>query len=165
MRTATQAMTSATGSRARAGSALKTHVRTRLHRHTLDLELAVGADPNTDALLRERARELIREATRREIAESLERVMSEAESTPRNRTSRVPVSRRAVRNLRPELETFVERLKAPTFPCPQALAMARLLITDGGGPLYDTGPETERELKKTVIEMIDAADYGPSFAG
>lgn len=147
-------------------SALKARVWTLLHRHKLDLELAAGSDPNVDPLRRERARELVREGTRRRVADYLERVVVEAESAPRLRASRAPIARRAIRNSRSELETIVERLKAPAPVSPQGVAKALLLVTQGTGPLYGGNSKNSgQELNRALRAAVDAIDRGPGLTG
>lgn len=146
------------------GSALSTRVRTRLHRHKLDAELAAGADPNVEPLRRGRARELINGKTRHKIAQSIERMLAEADAAPRLPTSRVPIARSAIRDSHPDLEALVERLKAPTYISPQGVAMALALLTSGTGPLYRDGSEHSRGLKRTLSAVLDAIDHGPSLA-
>jgi hypothetical protein len=136
--------------------------RVWLHRSSLDSELAIGADPNRDPLLRARAQELVGEKARRRIAESFERVLCEVDSAPSLFTSRAPIARTAVRETRPALETVVERLKAPAYVSPQGVAMARRLLTDGAGPMYGQGPqESGALLRQSLGALIDAIDHGP----
>lgn len=149
----------------RGGSGLKNRLRARVHRHRLDVELAGGADPNRDPLLRARAGELTSPTARRRIADSLEGVLAQAERAPRPRTAQVPVSRNAIRRSRPELETLVERLRAPAFICPEAVARTSLLLTDGRSPLYEISEDGDGELRTRVSQALDAVDHGQAFLG
>jgi hypothetical protein len=144
---------------------LRTRIRTRLYRHKLDRDLAFRADPNTDPLRRERARDLVGEKTRGRIAASLERLLAEADSPPGPLSSRVPIARLAIRDSRYDLETIVERLKAPAYISPQGVAMVSLLLGDGSGPLYGSDPAHSQELRSAIAVTIDAIDDGPLLAG
>lgn len=143
---------------------LATRFRTRLHRHGLDRELASGADPNSDPLRRARARALVRSDSRIKVAASVERLIAEASSPPRPFTPRVPIARPAIRDCGAELETIVERLKAPAHISPQAVAMISLLLSDGAGPLYGRNPAHTDVLRGTLQVAIAAVDHGPVLA-
>lgn len=147
-----------------AAGRLATRFRTRLHRHGLDRELASGADPNSDPLRRARARALVRSDSRLKVAASVEHLVAEASSPPRPLTPRVPIARAAIRACGAELETIVERLKAPAHITPQAVAMISLLLSDGAGPLYGRDPGHTDELRSTLQVAIAAIDHGPVLA-
>lgn len=140
-------------------------VRTRLHRHKLDKELASGADPNINSLRYERARELVGEQSCRRIAASLERLLAEVDSGPRAFSARVPIARAAIRDSRGNLDTIVERLKAPAYISAQGVAMISLLLSDGAGPLYGIDPAHSRELHRALETVLDAIDHGPVLVG
>jgi hypothetical protein len=143
-------------------SSLSNQVRARLRHHKLDKSLASGADPNTDSLRRERARQLVGEKTRHEVAAHVERLLVEADSPPRGLfTPRVPIARAAIRDSRWNLETIVERLKAPAYISPQGVAMISLLLSDGAGPLYGNNPAHSQELHRALDTVVDAIDNGP----
>ena len=146
-------------------SSLSNRLRARLRRHKLDKALASGADPNTDALRWERAHELVGEKSRLEIAERLERLLAEADSAPRGWfTSRVPIARAAIRDSRRDLQTIVERLRAPAYISAQGVAMASLLLSDGAGPLYGSRTRAQ-ELRSALAVTVDAIDHGPVLVG
>jgi len=140
---------------------LKIRIRTWLHRYKVDRELAAGADPNLDPLRRARACELVRESTRHKIADSLERVLRRADSAPQARSSQAPIARGPIRASRSDLETIVERLKAPATVSPQGVAKAVLLLTECTGPLYDG---SEQELARASHAAVQAIDRGPGLA-
>lgn len=144
---------------------LRTRVQTRLHRNTLDRELAAGNDPNSGTVRHERARELVGEKTRRQFAAGLERLLAEADSGPRGFTSKVPIARAAIHDSRGDLETIVERLKAPAYISPQGVAMASLLLTDGASPCYGKDPASSQELRRALEAAVEAIDHGPVLVG
>jgi hypothetical protein len=144
--------------RASGGASLGTRVRTRLHRHKLDKELASGADPNINSLRYERARELVGEQNRRRIAASLEQLLGEADSSPRAFTSRVPIARAAIRDSRGSLDTIVELLRTPAYISAQGVARISLLLSDGAGPLYGNNPAHSEELRRALETVVDTID-------
>jgi hypothetical protein len=134
--------------------------RVRLQRHKLDRQLAMGADPNTNALLRERARQILTEKNRRSIAASLRRFLDDASSRPRPFSSRVPIARKAICDSRWDIEEIIRRLNAPTYFCPQGLAQLSLLLTDGASPLF--GPGTPpRQLRWSLLNAVEGMESGP----
>ena len=133
-------------------------LRTRLHRHRLDEELAAGADPNRDPLRLERARELIGESWRRRVAASLERAIDEAETEPRYFSSKIPVARKAIHESRADLEDVASRLASPDVN-PQGVAKLMLLLTEGTSPLYAGGTTTQ--LRWKLAEASEGIEHGP----
>ena len=133
-------------------------LRGRLQRNGIDHRLADGADPGSDAVIRARAEELTREETRRSIAENLERTLARAAGPRPLLSSQVPLARHAIHDSRPDLETIVERLKAPDDIPPQAVARVQLLLTDGAGPLY--GEHRGGDLKAATHNVLDAIEHG-----
>jgi hypothetical protein len=128
----------------------------------LDEELASGADPNADALRHERAAELVERRTRRRIAASLKEALAEAEAPRRPFSVRAPIARAAIRNSREDVEDVVNRLSGPAPVRPQGVARARMLLTDGTGPLY--GEETSAvHLRWRLAATAEAIDHGPEL--
>jgi hypothetical protein len=76
---------------------------------------------------------------RRRIARAL-RALVKRVDRPQLLSSAVPVSRRAVLPLREGLLGLADRLERPDPVNPCGVARALVLLTDGGGPLYDRGP-------------------------
>ena len=57
----------------------------------------------------------------------------------------------------------MERLRAPGPVRPQGVAKARLLITDGAGPLWGMGGKAE--LSAVAVEVLDGLVHGPPLHG
>jgi len=113
-------------------------LRVQLHRGRLDHQLADGlaADSFEDRALR--ASQLSGLPARRRVARSLRELVKAAERpTGALLSSAVPVSRRAVVPWREALLGLAERLERPGPINPCGVARMLVLITDGGGPLYD----------------------------
>lgn len=133
-----------------------------LHSRRLDQELASGADPNADPLRRQRARELVEEETRRRIAANLRRALAEAEAPRSPFSVKAPIARAALRDSREDVEDVANRLSGPAPVSPQGVARARMLLTDGTGPLY--GEETTAtQLRWGLAAAAEAIDHGPAM--
>lgn len=123
-----------------------------LHRSRIDHELADGFPPETCADRALRASQLAGASERRRLARSLRELVNRAER-PGLLTSAVPVSRRAVIPWRESLLGLAERLEGrdPVNPC--GVARGLVLLTDGGGPLYDRG--AARSMNDAVWWIAD----------
>lgn len=133
---------------------LARRLRVKLHRGRLDRELADGLAPAAFEDRALRASQLAGMAARRSVARSLRELVKVAEQPPRAfLSSAVPVSRRAVLPWREGLLGLAERLERPGPVNPCGVARTLVLITDGGGPLYD--PRGARELGDAVWSIAD----------
>jgi hypothetical protein len=102
----------------------------------LDRELAAGVAPDSSAALALRAQRLTRSSTRRDFAESVERVVAAGMRPAAARSAAVPVCRDKVREAAGELRELVGCLVAPGPVPARGVALVRVLLSDGGGPLY-----------------------------
>jgi hypothetical protein len=121
-----------------ATSRLALRVRVRLHRSRLDRQLADGlaVEAFVDRALR--ASQLADPVTRCRTARTLRRLVREAELPATARLcSAVPVSRHSVLPWREALLGLADRLEDPTPVNPCGVARALVLLSDGGGPLYN----------------------------
>ena len=102
----------------------------------LDRRLAAGADPDSDALLRDRADEIVAPRNRAGLASGLERVVRDVDRPVNWRSAAVPVRRGPVRGARHELMRLAGELRHMPNPCPRGVAMAERLLIDPFSPLY-----------------------------
>jgi hypothetical protein len=129
----------------RAGHVVAARPRLRDHHaahwlaYRLDLALAEGVAPETSAPLALRAQRLTEPDRRWSTAGALRRIISEAADNRRARFGRVRPNRRAVIAARRELGTLADTLDDPGPVAAAGVAQARLLLTDGTGPLYRPG--------------------------
>lgn len=125
----------------------------------LDETLAAGADPDSDVLLALHAQRLACSSTRDELAASLQRLLrlSARPESGIERTRSLAVLTR-VAAARPEIETLVERLLAPVPVPVRGVALVRLLLRDGTGPLFRY--ESRADLAQQVRRASDALDPG-----
>jgi hypothetical protein len=142
-------------------------LRVRFGRLRLDRDLAEGCSPERSVLHAVRARQLADPLERGKVATSLRHVVEDsmqpyAVLTPvRLGRSMVLVSLRQaeVRAWREGLMTVVQRLAdgAPANPC--GVARARVLLTDGAGPLYN--PDPQRRLGEAIAWIADGLTRCP----
>lgn len=133
----------------------------RLESHVLgdrlDRTLAAGVRPECDVLLALRAQRLACIGTRRELAMSVQRLIDASQQTSRTLS---PVASMAVLSrvatTRPELESLVEHLVAPVPVSARGVALVRLMLRDGSGPLYRF--ESKGDLAAMVRSTIAALD-------
>lgn len=93
-------------------------------------------------MYRQRALELLDPESRRRLAFALEELSPQPSS---------------------EFDLLVERLRGPAPVRAQGVAKARLLITDGTGPLWGMGGKAE--LSAAAMEVLDGLDHGPPLHG
>jgi hypothetical protein len=127
----------------------------RLRASQLDSELAGGAAPESDFALALHAERLTRPSQRRALARSLQRIVSAAEPSTSVRL-RVPLCRDRVCDDRTELEALSDRLLLGGPVCVQGVAMVRVLLADGAGPLYRM--RTARDLRAELSTAMAAMD-------
>jgi hypothetical protein len=136
-------------------------VQERLLAHVLadrlDRALADGVSPEASGLLFVRATQLVQPATRIALATGIDHVLRRAaEPTPSRLVSRVWVNTAGVLEARFPLQTLVERLAAQAPVAARGVAGARLLVTDGAGPLY--WPQQKPDLCFSIAKIIAALD-------
>ena len=131
--------------------------RVRFCRWRLDRELAAGEPPHRSESHGLRARQLAGARVRRQVAASLRRLVDDAE-LPYVALNAVPIRRGDVLAWRQGLPGLADRLDAATPVNPSGVARARLLLTDGMGPLYN--PDPQRLLGETIWWIADGLDAG-----
>ena len=120
-----------------------------VRRDHLDCALACGANPATGDLLAVRAAHLTGRRCRAELAESLE-LMTRRDRPP-SRFGVEPCTPAVDRN-RARMSALADRLRDPAPVYARGVAMLRLLLRDGSGPLYmpGTGVALEHALRETA---------------
>ncbi len=133
---------------------LRTRARARLRRSALDRQLATGEPAWASRELSWRAAELTTRSERCAIADQIDALVDEVIAPPRPRGAAAPVDRDGVRAC---LRLFVEladSLRQAERIRPEGVALLRLLLRDGGSPLYSPGGS--RALQLALIEARDA---------
>lgn len=134
-------------------------MRSQLSQARLDKELAAGMPPDSNPLLRERARHLVSRDSRLKLALGLGQALHQQER-PGLHTAQVPVNSEAVDAASPVLEMLAERLRGFLPIGAQGAAKTKILLTDGSGPLYNPGSGSD--LKTAAHRALAAleTDWG-----
>ena len=125
----------------------------RLQGSRLDEQLASGADPTSSTALAARAALLLRPRMRHAVQTGLRRAVAEARLGQCARSSAVHIDRAAVGACGPELLALAAEIGDPGVH-PRGIALARRLLCDGAGPLYNPG--AGQELRAAVAEAREA---------
>jgi hypothetical protein len=112
-------------------------LRSRLHPHDLDRALAAGVDPLATPAIAARARYLCSRRSRETLASAIYFVLQRASSRTRPSPAHVPIARESIGRNRAALLGLAADLRQPAEVCAQGVAITRLLVTEGAGPLYD----------------------------
>ena len=127
----------------------------RIFAGSLDAELAAGLPPEGRRMRAVRAGVLVRPRRRKRLADAwcgLLARCSTAQSTP---LAALPPRRAAVLHARDLIVELADRLSAASPVPPSAVAMARLLLTDGTGPVYrTTSPESLQSAVAAVVREL-----------
>jgi|HubBroStandDraft_3_1064219.scaffolds.fasta_scaffold135822_2 hypothetical protein len=128
---------------------LRLRLRVYLTRGMLDRRIATGSACESSAALALRAAQLIDPRTRRQTARALYGIVEYVERVgSRPAFTAVVVDRRAVRSSRHAILGLAERLEGGAPAAPRGVALARMLLTDGIGPLFNANS------RQTAIEAI-----------
>jgi hypothetical protein len=102
-----------------------------------------------------RAQLLVQPSMRRLLARRVRQVLADArgDGYPRFLDPRIPVQRNRVVAAADALQMLVERLLLPGPVPARGVAVARLLLTDGAGPLYN--PSSPDDLRARVLAAVD----------
>ena len=123
----------------------------------LDRSLADGVGPECDVLLALRAPRIACATSRRELARSLQRLIDASQQSSHTLS---PAASMAVlcrvSAARSEFESLVEHLLAPAPVSAHGVALIRLLLREGGGPLYRY--ESRADLAAMVRSCIAARE-------
>lgn len=105
--------------------------------YRLDSALAAGCSPDADMLRAVRARALVGSVQRRRLVRAWEMLLDEAHGRLAPSHGRIPVRRHAIIAAEHDIREMLRLLRAP-LPVPaRGVAMARTLLVDGAGPVYN----------------------------
>lgn len=139
---------------ARTRPELRTRVRARLRRSTLDRLLAAGEPAWASRELSWRAAELSSPTARRAIADRIEALLDEVSGPPHPIGAAVPVDRDAVLGCQELLWELADDLRGVEPICPGGVVLLRRLLRDGGSPIY--APGNQRALETALIRVTAA---------
>lgn len=133
-------------------------LRARLAPSALDRRIAAGAEPWTDPDLGARAARLTRRGARRQIANGLESAVLDTRAgvSPNPLRLVAPVARTTVSEAGDDVLMLAQRLRAPEPVRPQGIALARLLLVDGTGPLYSAGDALPLVARRALAALDEA---------
>lgn len=141
---------------------LRRRLECRLLADRLDRTLAAGIAPEVDVLLALHAQRLVREDTRLELAASLERLLHAA-SRPAWALSRIPSMAvlPRVAAARPDIESLVDHLRACVPVSARGVALVRILLRDGSGPLfrYESTGDLGVQVRQAVRALEPSCDW------
>jgi hypothetical protein len=127
---------------------LAVRARVWLRRFSLDQRLASGADPRSSPELARRAQELCQLRLRRQLSADIERTIEAASIPDRWLTAAIPISRRSITECRPLLLGLAQDLRCAGPLYARGIALVRLLLMDGGSPLY--APSEPCQLEEEI---------------
>jgi len=141
---------------------LRRRVQCTLLADRLDRSLAAGVHPESDVLLALRAQRLACPRMRAELATTVRRLLRAADE-PEHTLTRAPSMAvlQRVRTTRTDLEALVEHLMAPVPVSARGVALVRMLLRDGSGPLFRY--ESRADLAAQVRRASDALDPGQDW--
>lgn len=134
----------------------RTRVFAHLRSHDLDRALASGVSPDSSADLSLRAHSLIGARTRVALARSIWSLIADAQRPYGPFVSRVPMCRRKVLRSSGSLEELAQRLVQRDPVDARGVAKVSVLLSDGGGPIYD-GPAAD-DLEPAIQEALEALE-------
>lgn len=132
-------------------------MRAQLSAARLDRELAEGARPDTDPLLRERARRLQCRESRQRLALGLDRAVDQVQR-PLLYRANSPAHSAAVREAASTLQLLIRRLRGPHPVSPEGVARLEILLTDSNGSFYN--PDGEPDLRTAAQAVLASLDPG-----
>jgi len=136
----------------------------RCRRAKLDRALAAGASPDSSVALELRARALLRRETRLALRSNVETLVTMARRpAPLGSRWRI-LSAKRVRRVADQLERLLEALSDPRPVDVRGLALTRMLLVDGGSPIYGWADDPVEDLQAAIEEAVDALSIGGSVA-
>lgn len=123
---------------------------------SLDRRLAAGREPEDSRLLAARAQDIVALRRREELARYWERLLGAATRPAPALRNAAPLRRGPILAAEPAITELASLLRAPLPVSARGVAMARLLLTDAGGPLYwSAAPESLHVALRAVIARLD----------
>jgi hypothetical protein len=134
-----------------AGDGPKDRALARLLGPSLDRELALGLPPWRGGPRAARARYIVSPAGRRQLIRGWNRLLDLARRPPSAHSTRGPVCRRALAAAERDVRVMLGVMAAERPITARGAALARALLTDGAGPLYNA--RSDRDLAGEVRDV------------
>lgn len=133
-----------------------TRVAAAVFAQSLDRQLVSGRHPEAGRLLAARANRWVAPAVRRRLARRWLDLVERARHNRGPGRARVPLCRQRILSAEAQVRDMAGLLAA-TLPVPaRGVAMAGLVLDDGGGPLYD--PRCGTDLRALLVEITAQLD-------
>jgi hypothetical protein len=131
-----------------------TRVIAQLFATRFDNQLVAGVAPEPGSVLAAHVSRLASAGERRHLAEALRHSVCDAHSRRPRMSARVPVDRSAVAAAVGLIDQVVLRLTGPRPVSARGVARLRLLLSDGGGPMYwPGGGDLGAELRAVLAQL------------
>lgn len=140
---------------------LRDRLLARVLADRLDESLIAGRAPDSGVLLALRAQALEHSGRREEYAIDLHEIALTAVGQRPTGRSGWPMHWECIAGARAELEALSERLLAPGPVSPRGMALVRMLLTDGSGPLYFA--DTPEQVARAAMAAMAALDAQPDW--
>jgi hypothetical protein len=129
-------------------------VRIRLLRRRLDAQIAADAPPPDSVDIRRRCAELTARDSRLCLAGALDNILAAAEERRSDPASLLILDHEAVLRERDQIEALTDQLRRREMVSARAVALARLLVHDAHGPLYQH--QQDRTLPEALGKIAQA---------
>lgn len=141
-----------------AAEGARDRVLARLLGPSLDRELALGLPPWRGGPRAARARFIVSPAGRRQLIRGWSRLLDLAHRPPSARSARGPVCRRALAEAEHDVRTMLGVVAAQHPITARGAAMARALLTDGAGPLFNarSGRDLAGEVRDVTRRLTES---------
>jgi hypothetical protein len=137
---------------------IRDRVASRALGASLDRRLAAGHAPEEMRLLAARAQDIVALHRREALARHWEQVLARAAQPPSAPYNAAPLARGPVLAAEPAIRELARLLRAAQPVTARGVAMARLLLTDAGSPLYwSAAPESLQAALRAIIAWLDPA--------
>jgi len=137
-----------------AEASIVTRVVAELFATRFDKQLAAGVVPEPGSALAAHVSRVASAGERCKLAEALQNSVSETHSRRTRRSARIPVDRSRVVAAVGLIDQVALRLLGPRPVSARGVARLRLLLADGGGPMYwSGGGDLGAELRAVVAQL------------
>jgi hypothetical protein len=123
----------------------------RLHRRTLDRDLAVGIGTWRSPQHAARACQLTSRRHRRRLADALDHVIDVAVTPSLHAYAAIPLCRSSVSAAAPQIARLTTRLRSDEPIAAAGVVRLEALLSDGAGPLYAPGPPADLIVALTRV--------------
>jgi hypothetical protein len=103
-----------------------------------------------------RAQQLASPRLRRELAKNWDHVLDRANRAPVPRSPRAPLLRESIKTSEADLREMLKLLATPLPVSARGVAMVRVLLTDGTGPLFN--PDCSTDLRTAIHDATKQLD-------